>query len=258
MRWLVISWLLLAATPASALVIDSATDSATSDPTTRAPAPDPGWANVGMRGATTAIYLGNGWVITANHVGAGDIVLGGVTYRAVPESARRLGEGGPLPLPDLIVFRIEPHPDLPALRIRPGPPEVGNRVLMIGAGRERGARIHWGGQSGWSWSLRSGMRWATNRVHAIGFEVVAGGTRTPSFSLCFDRGETRYEAQAALGDSGGAVFIRRRGQFELAGVLVAILGYPGQPAETALYGNFSTAADLSVHRRFLVELLAQR
>ena len=40
---------------------------------TTAPADDPGFANVGNRGGLTGVYLGRRWVLTANHVGEGDI-----------------------------------------------------------------------------------------------------------------------------------------------------------------------------------------
>ena len=115
----------------------------------------------------TAVYLGNGWVITARHVGAGDVVLGGVTHHGVagvdgPARRRRAGRR----CPDLIVFRIEPRPKLPSLRIRPTPPDVGDRVVLIGAGRDRGARTLWNGQPGWLWGPHSQLRWGTNRVFA--------------------------------------------------------------------------------------------
>ena len=245
--------LLLLATPVTcALVIESDAGEASR----RAPAPDPGWANVGLRGVMTAVYLGNGWVITALHVGAGDVVLGGVTYRAVPESAIRLGRGSGPPASDLVVFRIEPRPELPSLRIRPTPPKVGDRALLIGAGCPRGERTSWNEQAGWTWGPHtSTLRWGTNRVAMVGLDVRAGGNVTPGFAVRFDPGETRFEAQAAVGDSGGAVFIPREGRFELAGVLIAIASNPGQPPNTALYGNFSTAADLSVFGDSLAALL---
>lgn len=44
---------------------------------TTAPVDDPGFGNVGARGNATAVYLGNQWVLTANHVGTGSVVLGG-------------------------------------------------------------------------------------------------------------------------------------------------------------------------------------
>jgi hypothetical protein len=99
------------------------------------------------------------------------------------------------------------------------------------------------------------LRWGTNRIFATRFDLDAHGVRTPAFAMRFDQGDTRHEAQAATGDSGGAVFIARKGRFELAGVLIAIVGQPEQPPETALYGNLTTAADLSVFRRELAALL---
>jgi hypothetical protein len=242
--------LLLAALALCGLVVESDPD----DSSARRPARDPGWANVGLRGGTSAVYLGRGWVITAGHSAAGEVVLGGVTHAAVPESTVTLAADGTLPA-DLIVFRIEPPPRLPRLRLRSTPPSVGEPVLMVGAGRGRGERATWQGHRGWSWGAGATLRWGTNRVFAVGLDVRAGGNLTPAFAMRFDAGETRLEAQAATGDSGGAVFIPRDGHFELAGVLIAIAEYPGQPPATSLLGNFSTAADLSAFRPTLMKLL---
>ncbi len=246
--------LLLVAPATCALVVESDAG----DASTRAPAPDPGWANIGLRSGKPAIYLGNGWVITALHVGAGDVVLGGVTHHALPESAIRLGQGERPPATDLVVFRIEPRPDLPALPIRTTPPQVGDRALLIGSGCNRGERTAWNERTGWTWGPSSILRWGTNRVAMVGLDVRAGDNVTPGFAVRFDAGETRFEAQAAMGDSGGAVFIPRNGRFELAGVLIAIASYPGQPPNTALYGNLSTAADLSVFGDSLAALVHPR
>ena len=247
--------LLLLSVPAiCALVIDSDAG----DTSARAPAEVPGWANVGLRAGLTAIYLGNGWVITARHVGAGDVLLGGVSYRALPESTVQLGGSKGPPLPDLIVFRIEPRPKLPSLRIRSTPPSVGEPAVLIGAGRDRGARTRWNGQSGWLWGPHSLLRWGTNRVSAVGVDAGTGEIVTRAFAMRFDPGGTRHEAQAAIGDSGGAVFIPRKGRFELAGVLIAVASYPTQPPETALYGNLTFAADLSIYQPKLAALLRER
>ena len=246
--------LLLVAPATCALVVESDAG----DAITRPPAPDPGWANIGRRNGYGAIYLGNGWVITALHVGAGDVVLGGVTHHALPESAIRLGTGDGPPTADLVVFRIEPRPDLPELPIRPTRPEVGDRALLVGPGCPRGERTSWNGLNGWTLAPMSTLRWGTNRVALVGIEVRAGGSATPGFAVRFDAGETRFEAQAATGDSGGAVFIPREGRFELAGILIAVAGFPGQPANTAFYGNFSTAADLSVFGPRLAALVHPR
>jgi Trypsin-like peptidase domain len=243
--------LLLVAPATCALVIESDAG----DVNTRAPAPDPGWANVGLCGGMTAVYLGNGWVITAQHVGASDVVLGGVTHHALPDTAVRLGQEGAPPTADLIVFRIEPLPGLPELPIRPTHPDVGDRVLLIGAGLDRGARTTWKGKPGWSWGEQAKLRWGTNLVAVAGVDTRAGGNVTPGFALRFDPRETRFEAQAATGDSGGAVFMLRKGRFELAGVLLALASFPDQPPHTALYGNLTTAADLSVFRKSIAALV---
>jgi len=51
-----------------------------------APPDDPGWANLGTRNGTTVVYIGRRWVLTANHVGVGDVVFEGQTYSPVPGS----------------------------------------------------------------------------------------------------------------------------------------------------------------------------
>src|SRR5262245_47014048 len=52
---------------------------------------DPGWINVGFRtNGLTGVYLGGKFVLTANHVGPGDIVLDGQTYVYVPGTAVQL------------------------------------------------------------------------------------------------------------------------------------------------------------------------
>ena len=246
--------LLLLVLPAlCALVVES-----DGDANLRAPAQLPGFANVGVRGSMTAVYLGNGWVLTARHVGAGDFALGGVTHRALPESTVELGASAAPPHTDLIVFRIEAPPELPPLRIRPTPPNVGEQAVLVGAGHDRGASTRWSGHDGWVWDSHGGIRWGTNRVFSAGIDVGIGDVHTRAFALRFDAGETPHEAQAAIGDSGGAVFIRREGRFELAGVMIAVAGYPGQPPATSMYGNLTTAADLSLFHAPLTKLLRTR
>ncbi|HME71647.1 MAG TPA: hypothetical protein VKM54_17515, partial [Myxococcota bacterium] len=95
------------AAPACALVVVS--DRGSENVT--APRDDPGWANVGTVSGLTGICLGNGWMLTASHVGAGPVVLGGRTFSAVPDSTVQLqNQDGSLA--DLIVFRIQGAPHL--------------------------------------------------------------------------------------------------------------------------------------------------
>ncbi len=91
----------------------------------RIPALDPGWAHVGSRGGLGAIYLGNGWVLTARHVGIGEVDFGGVTYPPVEGSMVQLEAfGRPAAKADLVLFQIDPAPDLPVLRLRERSPSV--------------------------------------------------------------------------------------------------------------------------------------
>ncbi len=83
----------LAPVPAAAVLI------ATSTANDAAPTDDPGWAHIGTRTGTgndgtplnglTLIYIGNGWVLTANHVGEADLLLESVAYPRIPGSKVR-------------------------------------------------------------------------------------------------------------------------------------------------------------------------
>ena len=82
---------------------------------TSAPADDPGWERLATRApcppncGLTYFYLGQGWVITARHVGARDALFeDGRVYAVVPNSAHEIGGGGV----DLMLFRIRGGPDL--------------------------------------------------------------------------------------------------------------------------------------------------
>ena len=237
------------AAPACALVVVS--DRGSENVT--APRDDPGWANVGTVWSLTGIYLGNGWMLTASHVGAGPVVLGGRTFAPVPDSMVQLrNQDGSLA--DLIVFRIHGGPHLPRLRIATATPEVGTPVVLIGHGRNRGAPISWSGHEGFAWGTASALRWGTNIV----FKNAVRVNSTEAFATEFRKdGATPHEAQGALGDSGGAVFVKVRGEWRLAGVLYAVRAFEKQPPETALYGNFTVSADLSRYRPQIEMLTAK-
>ena len=72
--------LLLLVQTASAVIIDSGDGTGN----TSAPSPDPGWDHVGVASGLTAVYLGDGWVLTAAHVGVGPVDFGGTLYDPQP------------------------------------------------------------------------------------------------------------------------------------------------------------------------------
>jgi len=224
---------------------------------TSAPADDPGWANVGTRGGLTAIYLGNGWVLTANHVGVGPVSFGGVSYDPSPGAGFGF-QTAPSEQADLLVFKIKANPPLPSLTLSSSVPPPGAQVVMIGNGLNRGAATSWSGISGWLWGTSTTMRWGTNLVAAAPQDVMVGTSVTHAFWSDFTQSPpsqvTAFEAQAAVGDSGGAVFFKNGSSWELTGVLFAINSFVGQPSGTALYGNETFAVDLSFYRSAILAI----
>jgi hypothetical protein len=104
---------------------------------------------------------------------------------------------------------------------------------------------------GWSWGEGRAMRWGTNEVYDSGFEVATDGGRTIVFATEFSRYGTEFEAHAASGDSGGAVY---SGDHELAGVMLAV-GPFFRPADPALFGNFTYVADLARYREQILAIV---
>jgi hypothetical protein len=242
--------LLLGTFPAQAVIVASGDGTQN----TTAPLDDPGWANVGIRGGLTAIYLGNRWVVTAAHVGIGPVTFGGVPYDAIPGTAVSFTTS-PGKIADLIVFKLRADPLLPALAIASAAPPVGAAVVMIGNGRNRGAATAWGA-GGWLWGTGSAMRWGTNLVGSAPVNVTIGTNVTRAFATEFTQSPppqvTAQEAQAAAGDSGGALFVENGGSWELGAVLFAVTSSAGQPANSAIYGNLTYAIDLSFYRNAIL------
>ena len=222
---------------------------------TTAPPDDPGFANVGLRDLQSALYLGNRWVLTANHVGFGNVVFEGVTYTAVTGSKVRI-KNPDTTNADMQMFKLIETPPLPPLEISASPPPIGSAVVLIGHGRNRGAATSYLGYDGWLWGAGHAMRWGTNTVAT----PPAVFDTSWAFSTIFDpiaSGGTAQEAQAAIGDSGGGVFYQSGSVWRLVGVLYARDVHPGQPPETSLYGNTSFATDLATYRAQITATASQ-
>ncbi len=253
-RLLVIALSLLLTSPAAALIIDASDEEGFERP----PKDDPGWAYVGQRGSTSAVYLGNSWVLGVRHGGPGDVVLDGVTYAVVPKSMVQLVKPGAKDTKaDLILFRVDPAPDLPELPLREEPLHFGTHVTFIALGQGRGEAIEPQGVAGFRWKSPAIKRWGTNRVYAGGIDVTVANTTwiTRCFQTDFSPHGTPHETQAAVGDSGGAVFAKGLRGWELAGLLVSIAGGAEQEPKTALYGNATNAADLRYYRPQILKVI---
>ncbi len=213
----------------------------------------PGWDHVGRLGATSAIYLGRGWVLTAGHSAMGEVAFAGSVHKPVADSMVWLDDPSGAKA-DLILFRIQPEPRLPNLALRRRAPDPGAPVLMVGYGSGRGERLEWGGLEGFRFTPGGTRRWGMNTVSPR-HSVVPGpnGTVTRCFQVDFTANGV-HEAHAGTGDSGGAVFVRDPKGWRLGGVMLSVSRLPGQTGDFALFGNVTHAADLSVYAGQIAEV----
>ena len=244
-----------------------------------APADDPGWNNVGAIGVGGGVYIGYGWVLTANHVGSGDgITLGGVKYAMLPGTGRQLtnaAAAGKSALTDLFMFQIaKPSLSLPFIHVASTAPANGETVTMIGRGRLQQANpTYWDindSVNPWVWTETTealsneagfktdgtkSMRWGTNAIDDRGWFKV--GVDVLGIGTTFDPNISTNEAQVVSGDSGGAVFVKQAGAWNLAGIIIAQGLLPNQPGgtSTAAFYNTSVFADLSYYRPQIVAIV---
>ena len=126
---------------------------------------------------------------------------------------------------------------------------------------------------GYKWLDSQTMRWGTNTI-VDDLEVdpreidqnhnlisTIEEVDVISFVTKFDEEDTadvtEFETHATLGDSGGAVFVQEfEGDWLLTGVIFAVTRNEGQPDRTAVFDNFTVAADLAFYRDQIIELVS--
>jgi hypothetical protein len=125
---LVFALAILVASRTSALVVVS-TDAADH---AAAPADDPGWLNVTNQG----VYIGNGWVLNAGHVGPGTTTFSnGESFAAQPGTFQFLNNPtGYEATADLGMFRLVGTPSAPSMPIASTTPAVGAKLTLVGYG----------------------------------------------------------------------------------------------------------------------------
>jgi hypothetical protein len=106
--------------------------------------------------------------------------------------------------------------------------EVGQPCVLFGRGRARGAPVVVTNElgetqlRGWLWGGGAGtLRWGVNHIAAL---ANYGGHPENALAGTFDAAGEPDEAMLTGGDSGGGVFIRRDGRWELAGIALAVDG----------------------------------
>lgn len=273
--------LLLACSLSQAVVVSS------DGPNNSAPDGQPFFNNVGSIGSASAIYLGDGWVLSANHVAGSlpaTVKFGGVDYATLAGSFHRLENptySEPLTaLTDIVVFRLSSLVELPAVEISTATPAVGSPVMMIGNGSTRaGPLTFWNrteiaGPNNDTWEVTTPelanaagyhttgtreIRWGANVVNASNFTADAGHGDVISYATQFNSIGLTHEAQAVSGDSGGAVFSFNGSSWELSGMMYAVGLFENQPggADTTVFGMVTAIADLSAYRSQIIAIIPE-
>jgi hypothetical protein len=256
--------------PAEAVAILGSNDSAN----LVAPGNDPGWDNVARLASASAVYLGDRWMITANHVSEPPTVAfpDGRVFNTVPGSDVTLTNPASLAIggsPDLRMFRLAADPGLPALQIASSTPTSGTLVTMIGNGLDKApAEIGWqvtGTNPALTWNSgplptdnikgfatlsTAHMQWGQARVSGS----AQINNNTVVFSTPFSSGSV-FSAQAVPGDSGGGVFQSVGGAWQLVGIMDAQQLLSNQPSNTIVFGDQTYSSDLAIYRDQIMNLI---
>lgn len=233
----------------------------------------PYWNNVVPVSDASGVYLGNGWVMTANHVTALTVNLSTITVSGTPYIVRQSQQVG---TQDIRLYRIGGglgDPALPALAniaVDASAPGLATGFLTFGRGNRAEGTLNLatssdsqvsGSPANFEWAGASTMRWGANSVEALpvwtgdapGPYSTLGATSV--FSSTFDDpGSGNYlnanEAGHSVGDSGGPLFTVDAGVWVLSGISLAVGADPalGQPGSTTAFGNITVYADLATYK----------
>lgn len=189
---------------AQAVTVATPDGSHTSDPGTGVP-----WDSVIQVSSASGVYLGGGWVLTAEHVYdnayPSTVVFGGVTYTEDLSYSFNLSNPPIITgsaTADLVLFRLtEEVPLLPTINVGTIPDAT--EITMIGFG------------GGKTWGINQ-----TENPKNI-YNVNSGGLNTGSFRTDYDTA-TLGEGQAVVGDSGGGAFYYDGSEWKLGGIMIGI------------------------------------
>ncbi len=233
---------LLCTTATSFAIVDANSTTNTSDPGGGVP-----WANVGSVNGGSGTYLGNGWVLTAAHVGAGPIAFDSGTFQ--PDGRVIRLSNPDTSLADMLLYHLVLTPGLTGSMVSSSTPAIGSLVDLVGYGRIRGSAeqtfsTKYGPKSGFYWSPNGTKSYGRNLIQTgVTTRTVLGVGSFRGFILDF----TPPDAQVATGDSGGAVFYKNSATWELAGMIEALASFV-HPLPASVYGDESWIMDLPTYK----------
>ena len=233
---------LLCITATSFAIVDANSTTNTSDPGGGVP-----WANVGSVNGGSGTYLGNGWVLTAAHVGAGPIAFDSGAFQ--PDGRVIRLSNPDTSLADILLYHLVLTPGLTGSVVSSSTPAIGSLVDLVGYGRIRGSAEQ---SFSTEYGPKSGFYWSPNGTKSYGRNLIQTGVTTRTllgvgsfrgFILDF----TPPDAQVATGDSGGAVFYKNSATWELAGMIEALASFV-YPLPASVYGDESWIMDLPTYK----------
>ena len=100
---------------------------------TNAPADGAPWANLGrINGGASGIYIAAGWVLTAAHVGPGDLALDTITLPYDGISHRLTNSDGTST--DMVLYHVSQTAPVPSLPLATSPPTINAVVDTLAVG----------------------------------------------------------------------------------------------------------------------------
>jgi hypothetical protein len=231
------------------------TDAVATDP----PASLSGWNYVGTVNGSSCTYLGNGWMLSPDHVGIGNVTLNGATYTYNGNAARLNNPADGQPT-DLLVFQVFQTVPLPNLALAYNSPSIGTSYYNVGYGLDRNTALQ---------NYDSSFNITSGTPTYQGYGYGSPNTKTYGTNATIDAGTNQNTTtinigygnlvtflgqfsqttdQIVSGDSGGGVFNSAN---QLIGMNDAIGEYTGQEtsnaSSAALFGDQSYMADIATY-----------
>lgn len=178
----------------------------------------------------SAVYIGNGYLLTARHVGTSN---SGLLIRGTNYNRDTTFSPVPITLPgttttyvDLQLQKISGDPGLPALPIALSSTiDVNKSSVLVGWGKGKGTLVS--GQ-GWNWgdNTTRSFRWGTNTTgiftSSVSYTVGILTMNYTQLTVSFNSNQDANEAAATEGDSGSALFQSLSGTWTLGGITTVV------------------------------------